>query len=79
MLTNIGKTCVIEKINLYFLKSRKMANFFQNFDIFNMITDFFLVEKRRTLQGARSCICKTLLNLDCQDSICLSVTQVAYK
>ena len=57
-----------------------MAKFFlQKFVIFNMITDPFLVEKWGTSVGARRYTCKNLLNLDCQDSIRISIFQVAYK
>ena len=44
-----------------------------------MITDSFLAEKRGTLERARRYVCKNLLNLDGQDSICFGIFQVAYK
>ena len=48
-----------------------MAIFFlQKFVTFNMITDSLLVEKWGTLERARRYVCKNLLNVDCQDSIC---------
>ena len=34
-----------------------------------MITDSFLVEKWGTLERAKEYVCKSLLKLDCQDSI----------
>ena len=42
-----------------------------------MITDYFLVEKWETLERERRYICKNLLNLDFQDSICFGIFQVA--
>ena len=52
-------------INLSFLTLWKMAKFFlQMFVVFNMITDSFLVEKRRTLERARRYVCKNLLYFD---------------
>ena len=52
-------------INLSFLTLWKMAKFFlQMFVVFNMITDSFLVEKRRTLKRARRYVCKNLLYFD---------------
>ena len=54
-----------------------MAKFsLQKFDIFNMISDSFLVEKRGTLERARRHVCKDLLNLDCHDSIRFDIFQV---
>ena len=50
-----------------------MAIFFlKMFLIFNMITDSFLVKKWGTLEHARRYVCKNLLNLDFQDSICFA-------
>ena len=47
-----------------------MAIFFlQNFVIFNMIANSFLVEKWRTSEYARRYVCR---HLDCQDSICFT-------
>ena len=40
--------------------------------IFNSITDSFLVEKWGTLERARRYVCKNVLNLNCQDSICFA-------
>ena len=40
--------------------------------IFNRITDSFLVEKLGTLEHARRYVCKNVLNLNCQDSICFA-------
>ena len=80
MLTNIRNKCVLRKINLYFLTLWKMAKLFlQKFVIFNMITNPFLVEKWGTLERARRYVCKNLLNLDCQDSVCFNIYQVANK
>ena len=57
-----------------------MANFvLQRFVIFNMITDSFLVEKWGTLERAKTYVCKSLLDLDCQGSIRLGMFYVAYK
>ena len=57
-----------------------MAKFFlEKFVIFNIITGFFLLEKRVTLERARRYVWKNLLNLDCQDSIRFGIFQVAYK
>ena len=55
-----------------------MARFsLQKFHIFNMITDAFLVEKWGTLERARRHVCKNTLNLDCRDSNCFGIFQVA--
>ena len=57
-----------KEIKSLFLTSWKMVKFsLQKFDIFNMITDSFLIEKWGTLELARRHVCKNLLNLDCQD------------
>ena len=73
LLTNTRNKVVIWKINFYFWTSRKMAIFFlKMFLIFNMITDSFLVKKWGTLEHARRYVCKNLLNLDFQDSICFA-------
>ena len=70
---NTRKKVVIWKTNFYFWTSRKMAIFFlKMFLIFNMITDSFLVKKWGTLEHARRYVCKNLLNLDFQDSICFA-------
>ena len=37
-----------------------------------MITDSSLVEKWETVERAMRYVCKNLLNLDCQDSICFA-------
>ena len=44
-----------------------------------MITDSFLVEKWGTLERAKTYVCKSLLDLDCQGSIRLGMFYVAYK
>ena len=57
-----------------------MAKFFlQEFVIFNLIIDSFLVEKWGTLERATRYVYKNLLNLDCQDSIRFGIYQVACK
>ena len=57
-----------------------MAKFFlQEFVIFNLIIDSFLVEKWGTLERAMRYVYKNLLNLDCQDSIRFGIYQVACK
>ena len=54
-----------------------MAKFFlQMFAIFNMITDSFLVEKCVTLERSRTYVCKSLLNLDYQNSICFGIIKL---
>ena len=56
-----------------------MARFFlQKFIIFNMTTDWFLVEKQGTL-NVRRYICKSLLTLDCQKSIRFGIFRLTYK
>ena len=65
MCTNIYK----ESKSLFFNVMKNSQIFLQKFDIFNMITDSFLVEKWGTLEPARKHVCKNLLNLDCQGSI----------
>ena len=77
LLTKIRSKCFIRKKNLYFLKLSKMAKFFlQMFVIFNMITDSFLVEKCVTLERTRTYVCKNLLNLDYQNSICFGIIEL---
>ena len=72
-LTNVRNKEVVRKTNFYFFTSWKMALFFlQKFVIFNMIPDSFLVEKWGTLERERRYLCKYLLNLDFQDSICFA-------
>ena len=69
--------CIVRKINLSLWK---MPNFFlQNFVIFDMITDLFLVEKWRTLEIASRYNWKNILNLGCQNSIQFGIFQVAWK
>ena len=46
--------------------------FLQKFVNFSMIADSFLVEKWGTLEHAKRYVCKNLLNLDCQDSVCFA-------
>ena len=73
LLTNIRNKGVIRRINLCFLTSWKMVIFFlQKFIILNMITDFLLVEKWRTLEHAKRYVCKNFLKLDCRDIICFA-------
>ena len=48
------------------------------FVIFNMITDYFLVEKRGTLEHAIKYVCKNILYFYCQESIRFGIYQVAY-
>ena len=67
------------KENLYFDVIKKVKFFLQKFVIFNMITDTFLIEKRRTLERARRYLCKNLLNPDCQNSIRFGIFQIVYK
>ena len=45
--------------------------------IFNIIIDSFYAEKWGTLDCTRRCVCKNLLNLDCQVGIRFSIFQVA--
>ena len=79
-LVNKYKKQMRHKENLYFLTLQKMPKFFlQKFVIFNMITDTFLIEKRRTLERARRYLCKNLLNPDCQNSIRFGIFQIVYK
>ena len=52
-----------------------IKSFFQNFVIFSIIIDSFLVEKWITLERARRYVFKNVLNLGCRNSI----YQVAYK
>ena len=57
-----------------------MSKFFLQMSfIFNLITDSFLVEKWRILERARRYVWKSVLNLDCQDSIRFNIYQVANK
>ena len=73
LLTNVRNKEVVRKTNFFFFTSWKMATFFlQKFVIFNTIPDSFLVEKWGTLERARRYLCKYLLNLDFQDSICFA-------
>ena len=77
LLTKIRKKCIIRKANLYFSKFSKMSKFFlQMFVIFNMITDSFLVEKCVTLERTRTYVCKNLLNLDYQNSVCFGIIKL---
>ena len=56
-----------------------MTKFFlQMFVVFNMITDYFLVEKRGTLEHAIKYVCKNILYFYCQESIRFGIYQVAY-
>ena len=78
--TNIRNKCVIKKIILHFLMSWQWVKFFlQNFAFFNMMTDSFLVGKRRTWECAWRYVCKNSLNLDCQNSIPFGIFQAVYK
>ena len=79
LLTNIRNKGVIRKINLFFFDVMKNDHIFPwrvcHFQLslchFNH-KDYLLVEKWGTLEHARRCPCKNLLNVDCQDSICFT-------
>ena len=70
----------MRKVNFYLLTLGKIAKFsIQKFVIFNMITEFFLVEKWGPLERGRRYGCKNLLNLDYEDGIRSAIYQAAYK
>ena len=68
--------CYRENKSLFFDIIKNGHIFPSKVFLFNKITDSFLVEKWGTLECARRYVCKNLLNLDFQDSICFGIFQV---
>ena len=66
----------MRKKNLYFCRYEKWPNFsFRSF--FFQYNQRFLFS--REMGNIRKYVCKNLLNLDCWDSICFAIYEIAYK
>ena len=77
LLTNIRyQMCCKENKSLFLTSWKKAKLLTQKSVIFKMITDFFLVEKWGT---CKEILQQKLINLDCQDSTCFGIFQVALK
>ena len=82
LLTNIRNKRVVKKINLYFFDVMKNGHTFPSkvsflhfslfFPSFQYAHRFLFSREIGKTERARRQVCKDLLNLDCQDSICFA-------
>ena len=74
LLANVRNKCVIRKINLYFFDARK------NDQIVPSKVCYFQYDHRiffKNWECVNRYVLKNVLNLDCHDSICFGIFQVA--